>query len=426
MSKRRSLRRYVMTVHAILALVVVLGYSGLMNWYFMRGMDESNYMNMQLEAELYIDAYERGEKLQLPQSSFSSGYLGWQQVPVELKALFPELKQVNQLALNRTLLRQPGSFITPPEQIIFMLAQPLKDGTLLYLSRRLKIKQFNSNIKTRIKRTFELTWPLALGFLLLILGSVHLILKRITTPLKKLGDWSDRLTLDCIDKSAPDFIFEELDRIAAQQQAAFKRIGRILEKEHDFLRHASHELRTPIAVAKSNAELLERLVDSPKASASIRRIKRATLNMQHMTETLLWLSREDDETLDTVEVDIEKIIQQIVNDNQYLLQSKPVQVQMNLEKQTLSLAETPCRLVLNNLIRNAFQYTAEGEVVITFKDAEICIKNINHINYEVDHSEADYGYGLGLRLVERIVQKMSWQYKNVKVNGGRSTLLKLN
>ena len=257
---------------------------------------------------------------------------------------------------------------------------------------------------------------------------VHLLLERTLKPFAQLSDWVDTLTKDNVGKAVPDFEFNELNRIAHQQQAALIRISEMLDKEQDFLRHASHELRTPIAVVKSNSELLARILESAgisetcdhKGVAAIARIKRAALNMQHTTETLLWLSREQGDSLVTSEVNVTAMINHLVDDNHYLLQGKKVSISLNIDNETLQLAETPCRLVLNNLIRNAFQYTAEGEVVISFHQAKVNIININQSQESLDHTAADYGYGLGLRLVERIVDKMSWQYQNNEIDGGRN------
>ena len=43
----------------------------------------------------------------------------------------------------------------------------------------------------------------------------------------------------------------------------------------------------------------------------------------------------------------------------------------------MQIAETPCRLILNNLIRNAFQYTAEGEVNIACLEGFVIVENVN-------------------------------------------------
>ncbi len=448
-----SMRRYLIKVQMCVGLVVVVSYTLLLNWYFVRGLDESNFMNMSLEVSSFREAYERGESPPLPRSVHFNGYLDWQQLSPWLRQEFSELEQVSS-SQRRILKRHPeGQLFGRPDEVVFFMAEPLADGKIFYLLRRINKEQHKQQSGDRIKSLLSLTWPLALGFLLLSLASVYVILRKLTQPLQRLGDWADGLTLANIGKAPADFGFNELNRLARQQQEAFNRIGEVLEKEQNFLKHASHELRTPIAVIKGNSELLGRLLQqqvqveagvkegavngAAKGAEAVARIQRASLNMQQLTETLLWLSREDpsQECADAVSANgqdsaplaIHKLIEQLIEDNQYLLQGKQVLLSLQLNEQMLNLSETTCRLTLSNLIRNAFQYTAEGHVSIRYDSGRVVIENYNLNGAEgAEGAEAassldnaDYGYGLGLRLVERIVAKMGWGYDNQLLMGGR-------
>ena len=169
---------------------------------------------------------------------------------------------------------------------------------------------------------------------------------------------------------------------------------------------------------------MERREDNPKNHTSIERIKRAALNMQHMTETLLWLSREDEnEKLIINDINISNMIKHHLEDNQYLLQGKIIELNFEIDELTLKLAPTPCRLILNNIIRNAFQYTAQGNINIYFESKVLIIENINTGNTEFESENSDYGYGLGLQLVDKIIDKMHWSYENKPVSGGRKVTI---
>jgi signal transduction histidine kinase len=161
---------------------------------------------------------------------------------------------------------------------------------------------------------------------------------------------------------------------------------------------------------------------------SSERIKRAARYMQSTTETLLWLSREDahlaDKISERVSVDVDRMLGNLVEDNRYLLGDKPVCVELDLEPGLICVAEAPFRIALNNLIRNAFQYTEEGEVLISSRLGTITITNRSRAAVGTDHSDADYGYGLGLRLVDRIVKIMGWTYEHREIQGGRRVSLK--
>ena len=431
MNRPQTLRRYVLRIQSIIALTVVLSYTLVISFYFVRGLDEANFQDLHLETNYFAEQYNQGKTVELPNSIHFKGYLGWQQLPFTFQKVFPSLKNITELQMESIRLHQKDSILSWPEKVLLIVAQPLNDGNIFYLVREINIEQYEALSQNGIMKMLILTLPIALLYWLIMRVFVQLLLKRTLKPFGQLSDWVDTLTKDNVGMPVPDFEFNELNRIAAQQQAALIRISEMLDKEQDFLRHASHELRTPIAVVKSNSELLSRILDTAginqtcdhKGVAAIARIKRAALNMQHTTETLLWLSREQGDSLIVAEVNISEMLHHLVDDNQYLLQGKNVKVSLNIDNKSLNLAETPCRLVLNNLLRNAFQYTAEGEVTIKFHGSEVNITNISKSNQFLDHTAADYGYGLGLRLVSRIVEKMSWQYQNNEIDGGRNVIV---
>jgi len=428
MSKTVSLRKHIILVQSVVALIVVLGYSLLLNWYFSRGLSEANAMSMYIESKAFADSYNEGQIPALSRSIDMTGYIGWQAIPSSIKDQFPSMKHISKFEIkNNHIISKKGDKGYPgPGQVNLLSARPLSDGKVFYLFYQINLGLHSHYAKKRLLSTIISTWPFALAFLLLMLGSVHLMFKQLTKPLRDLRYWSDNLTLDDVRKNAPDFGFKELNNIAAQQQHAFTRIGEMLEKDRDFLRHASHEIRTPIAVVKSNSELLGRILENNKGIASVDRIKRAVLNMENITETLLWLSRDDrgqaNIALKEKCVDVSTMLVHLVEDNRYLLQNKLVNVKLNLEPISIKLAESPFRLCLNNLIRNAFQYTVEGEVLISLTADQIIITNINRTEEDIDYSGADYGYGLGLLLVDRIVKITGWKYQNIEVHGGRQAI----
>lgn len=431
--KPKTLRRYVLKVQSIIALIIVLSYTLVINFYFIHGLDEANFQDLHLESNDFAQQYQKNNQMTPPNTIHFQGYIGWQKLPSDVKNHFPALKSVSAMTMDNTRIWANEYIIPWPEQAIFIIAQPLFDGQTFYLIRTFNIEQYDALSQMGISKMFRLTWPIALLFLLVMHFSVQVLLKRTLRPFYQVGDWVENLTLDNVKLPIPDFEFAELTAIAHQQKKALLRLSTMLDKEQDFLRHASHELRTPIAVVKSNSELLTRILaiekSDHKGEQSLARISRAALNMQHTTETLLWLSQEPsgehtrNVKLTSGYIDLNVMINNLVEDNQYLLQGKNVNVKLDLIPVVLQLPETPCRLILNNLIRNAFQYTAEGEINITCENTAVTIENINKSEGELDHSGADYGYGLGLRLVERIIAKMRWDYKNKDIVGGRNVTI---
>ena len=73
-------------------------------------------------------------------------------------------------------------------------------------------------------------------------------------------------------------------------------------------------------------------------------------------------------------------------------------------------------------MKNAFQYTKVGEVSIAIEASRVVIENVNRM--EIDSVDSDeYGFGLGLELVELICSRLEWHYSHEDITGGRRTTL---
>jgi signal transduction histidine kinase len=427
MTKGHSIRRYFIGVQVIVVLVVILSYTFLLNWFFTRGLDEANYLDMYQELTHYTQAYDLGQKPDLPNSVHFKGYIGWSQLPDEVKKQFPSSQYITQLEMEKSVVKYKGKIIGEPKQVNFMVTQPLNNGQIFYLIRSINANNQSYIIKDRIKNTFLSTAPIAITFVLLILITIFLVFRKISYPIQKLSSWLAHLDTKELAQPRPNFGFIELNEIAEQHYLALSKIRNLLDKEQDFLRHASHELRTPIAIIKSNSELLKRILNEGKGSTSVERIERASLTMQHMINTLLWLNREDENEPEKVDISIASMVKQVIEENKYLLQHKQVTINLELDFMKQKLTRIPCYIVLSNLIRNAFQYTDEGEVTVFYHHKILMIKNISHSKIdstiEIPTIDYGYGYGFGLQLVNQIIEKMAWGYKNEECIGGRRVLL---
>ena len=195
----------------------------------------------------------------------------------------------------------------------------------------------------------------------------YILVRKISQPVQRLERWASDLDPEQLSKEVPDFTFRELNLVANQLKQAFERIASSLHKEHQFLQHASHELRTPLAVASGNLELLALMKKQSTTEAEEKAYSRLTYaikDMQQLTETLLWLHRDNDVLPAIVPVELKQLVERLVEDNRYLLHGKPVAVVVTGMPVTIEAQEIMSNIVLNNLIRNAFQHTAEGVVHI--------------------------------------------------------------
>jgi len=238
------------------------------------------------------------------------------------------------------------------------------------------------------------------------------IFKKIALPMESLQRWAKRLTIEELDKPTPNFRFRELNTLASLIHNNLASVADSIKREQDFLGYAGHELRTPIAVIRSNAALLEKINPTPseKERAVRDRMSRASLTMKSMTETLLWLSREGDVEIPLESISLGETISTITQELEYLLAGKGVTVELAIEDLQLMLPLTPTKIVLNNLIRNAFQHTQQGMVIIEQQAHQIVVTNIDESGDEDPLNDTELGFGLGMMLVEKVTTQFGWGY----------------
>ncbi len=415
MKGTKSIRNFVFAVTGTVLIILVVLYSYVSLTMLDRGSLAPVVWMMDHEAKQYQAKYASDPLTPLPNSDFITSSLDIAQFPPEHRALFSQ--------------REAGVAYQQMEEgelqyIVGVI--PLHDGGILYL-----LFEDTEDIPDEVWQFVEdIAEPLIPVFLLSVLFAmvvVSFMTYRFLRPIKKLEHWATHITLDNINEPVPSFTFKELDAVAIPLQAALQRIDRMLSKEQFLIRTTSHELRTPIAVVATNMELLKRMLRDVQVtggcSEAIQRIDRATVDMQKITETVLWLGRDPDGEIEQHWICLGELVDELITANANLIESKQVELQRKIHQARVKVAPTPCRIAISNILRNALQYTHQGVIHIVVDANRVHITNHNVGNHSFDKTGTDYGFGLGLALVERICQRLDWYYRNEETNGGRDVTI---
>lgn len=424
--KPLNLRRYITLYLAGLTLVLVIIYSLMLQEYMRRGMDSASALDLSITARDFSMAYQENPQAPLPTGPRLKSFLGPEKLPAWLKNGFPPHQyRHGQIIVDHIHSHKKGKNGHKRRGgMFFLYPYNLPDGRqLLLLKTYSSTDLFNDASGQPVAFRFlqMLAWPIGIGSVIFVVLAVRYMLHRLSRPVEKLGKWAAELSPDKIGQSHPDFGFTEVNDLADRLQDAMEQLQQAAEREHRFLRNASHELRTPIAVLSSNLELLERIRPEPDESEAViyTRIRRAIINMNRLTQTLLWLNRDQDETPLPEPVQLDVMVNDLVSENRYLLKGKNVSVEVDAQADESMIGAIACHIALGNLIRNAFQYTAEGTILIRVRSNMVEIRNISYGETGSDESNNDYGFGLGLALVEQITERYGWQYENKAIPGGR-------
>lgn len=215
--------------------------------------------------------------------------------------------------------------------------------------------------------------PAAIAVIVLVTGLAWLATRRewrpVSTLARLISEWrdgqSDPATL------GPERLSRRTDAdlavLARGLHGFASRIADYGQRERNFTRDASHELRSPLTVIKMSVDMLaEEEHISEFGSRSVRRIKRATLEMEALVEALLILARESDASPDHECFIVNDVLRQELESAREVLAGRPIELQL----------EEPARFALQGssrafavlcwqLIRNACQQIEQGRVVIT-------------------------------------------------------------
>lgn len=216
----------------------------------------------------------------------------------------------------------------------------------------------------------------------------------------------------------------ELKRIVLSSNKLLKRLETSLLREQQFASDAAHELRTPISVLKVQLHNISK--ELPDSSESVLKLTDTTERLGHIVEQILDLYRSSPDqfnaTLTTINLD--DLVREI------LAREYP---RFDLKGQTLEFHGKNCCIegdrfaittLLLNLLSNANKYTPAGgqvdvstreragRVILAVEDSGCGIAEQQHDAvferfYRVGgdrHQSGEPGCGLGLAIVQRIVE----------------------
>lgn len=252
-----------------------------------------------------------------------------------------------------------------------------------------------------------------------------LIARRAFKPVRQITDTVDAIS-DGSDLTARIGLKrgrDEIHRLAATFDRMFDRLEHSFDAEKRFASDASHELRTPIAViiaeceyARQNAKTVEDYEESMEV------VERQSRKMSSLINQLLNITRMDQGThkVSLERADYSELVE-VVCDEAAVASGRNIELVKDIQQGVYANMDVGlmARLV-QNLVENAFKYTAEdGKVSVSLRAADgmltlsvadtgigIDKKDLPHIwerFWQADSSRGvDRGSGLGLAMVKQI------------------------
>lgn len=213
---------------------------------------------------------------------------------------------------------------------------------------------------------------------------------------------------------------EEIAPLVGSLDVLVSRVTEVLDHERRFTADAAHELRTPLAAVKVQAQVARRAADESVRSHALDQVLSGVERMTHLVEQLLTLARLDPEGRGAADspVDLAEVAESVCS----ILTPQALRREQSLElEQDRGLVVCGNRwwldVLVRNLVDNALRYSPPGGRVLVQIDSDAAllrvVDNGPGIAPELREqmltrfargasNDAD-GCGLGLSIVARIV-----------------------
>ena len=368
--------------------------------------------DVQQEGRYLAAGYQKTQKWPVVRNSYMSLYYSKEGLPEDIRQQFIDAPKQKEFyggeGRHYHLLRIPGhqEVYLVAEVSKMLLVRPIRDAVLQALV-------ISGVILVLV--AFLIAWMLG---------------RKTAKPLKQLADLVDGVAPENIPKTfAHQFPNNEIGILARTLEHTMQRINQALEREKCFTRDVSHELRTPVAIIKNAAELYR---GGNKTSAEdvnniFSRINDASMQMEQTVTTLLALAREEQTAVKKEPVALLPMVEQSIIDHSHLLEGKPVEVHLDDSCNTQVVAQKGMlKVLLDNLLSNAFQYTDSGEVSVSMIDGQLTVEDTGpgieqgiskHVMEPRVKGSQSTGYGFGLSIVKRLCEHQGWLLNVVSGKG---------
>ena len=237
----------------------------------------------------------------------------------------------------------------PPERVLIQVAETLE-----------KRKTLAAEIVKGVMVPQFVTLPLAvlLVWLALVRGIRPLAQLERRIRARKADDMSP---LD--ERAVP----EEVAPLVSSINDLLSRLKGSLSTQKRFLADAAHQLKTPLAGLRMQADLAQRQADAEELKRSLQQIGRASVRATHTVNQLLALARAETSgrSLTTVKVELVHVVSEAIQES--LARALDKRIDLGYEgpepgqsPSTLEGNATLLREMVRNLLDNAINYTPEG------------------------------------------------------------------
>lgn len=336
----------------------------------------------------------------------------------------------------------------------------ISDSSLLY-TKKLKTKD---NVDASIKVAMDLQYlqearsvvfmilPYSIGISLIIsLFASYIYTKKITKPIKQICDVTKEMQVLKEDAYCDINTGDEIELLSTNINSLYKNlldtidslkeeienVSKSEKSKVDFLRSASHELKTPLMSIHIMLEnMILNIGKYKNHDVYLPKCQEAVVNLSSMVQEILDTSRLNslNGEKELKEVDLKILIESIIEPYKIIAKSKKINMNIDYSNSlNINTDKSMLKKALSNIISNAVNYTDNGKNInIYFEKNSLIIENEckpieqNHLDHifeafyraEFDRNKNTGGNGLGLYIVQQILKTLNISHSFESVQNG--------
>ncbi len=227
------------------------------------------------------------------------------------------------------------------------------------------IENASRNLREEAERAQRtLTWqsiaivPVTLGVILLFTLLMGKPIRQLDRAISQLGEGVFSRKIQVVGPS-------DLEALGLQLEWLRQRLLELAQEKNRFLRHMSHELKTPLANIREGTDLLldgtVGELDGPQQEVT-NILQSNGLKLQRLIENLLSFSawQTKSETLALGDFEVMALLRSVVADHRLQLKSQQIKLHADIEKISINADREMLRTALDNLLSNAVKFTPKN------------------------------------------------------------------
>ena len=250
-------------------------------------------------------------------------------------------------------------------------------------------------------------------------------IKRVTRRMMDLDD-RVRLRVDSKDeigdlKEQINSLYQHLLTVIADLHEKNEAILQLEKMKVEFLRGASHELKTPLASLKILIENMKENIGRYKDRDHYLGVSLGIVDdLSHHVLQILSLSSVQELREEKEEIDLLQMTQSLLKDYALLAKERKLQIDISLTHQQAYINPSVMKLILSNLISNAIKHSTPGGLVrIGEREGELFIENSCSPeeqeklaqSFSENASRKAKGSGMGIFVVKSLLEHEKLPYR---------------